>query len=401
MPHATVGVLGGGQLAQMLAQAASPLDIRVRSLDTSGDAPAASVCQLITGRFDDPDAIRQLASGCDVVTCEFENVPASVLEAAAKHAPVHPLPRAFAVAQDRLLERQLFASLGIQTPRSAPIDTIDQVASAIQAVGLPAILKTRRMGYDGKGQRVVRTLQEAHAAAASLLGAHDSGPTFRPDTQSSGGVGGSGGGGGGLIADEMVALDREVSIIAVRANDGEIRTYPVTENIHERGILRRSIAPAPSIPEGSLLHAQAIEAVRSIATSLGYVGVLAVEFFLTSDPSGQPRLLANEMAPRVHNTGHWTIEGAHTSQFENHLRAILGLPLGATDMATGSAGMVNLVGTIPPLAQLLAVPGAHLHLYAKAPRPGRKVGHVTLCDPDPDHLTRRVTELEAIVPWML
>lgn len=398
MAHATVGVLGGGQLARMLAQAASPLDVRVRALDTTCDTPASSLCHSITGRFDDSEAIRQLASGCDVVTCEFENVPASVLEAASLHAPVHPLPRAFAVAQDRVLERQLFASLNIQTPRWAPIDTLEQVDRAIQTVGLPAILKTRRMGYDGKGQRIVRTPEEARAAAASLLGANDSGPTLRPDAQSSGG---GCGGCGGLIADEMVALEREVSLIAVRSISGEVRTYPLTENVHTHGILRRSVAPAPSIPEGSPLHARAVAAAQRIATELGYVGVLAVEFFLTSDQSGAPRLLANEMAPRVHNTGHWTIEGATTSQFENHLRAILGLPLGETGMDVGSAGMVNLVGTLPPLPALLQTPGAHVHIYAKAPRPGRKVGHVTICDPDPARLERRLSELDATIPWIV
>lgn len=386
MPHATVGVLGGGQLARMLAQAASRLDIRVRALDTTGDAPASSLSHSITGRFDDPGAIQQLASGCDVVTCEFENVPASVLEAASLHAPVHPLPRAFAVAQDRVLERRLFASLNIQTPRWAPIDTLEQVDGAIQTVGLPAILKTRRMGYDGKGQQIVRTLEEARAAAARLLG------TGAPNGPASS---------GGLIADEMVALEREVSIIAARSTSGEVRTYPLTENVHTHGILRRSIAPAPSIPQGSPLHAQAIAAAQRIATELGYVGVLAVEFFLTRDQSGAPRLLANEMAPRVHNTGHWTIEGATTSQFENHLRAILGLPLGEASMAVATAGMVNLVGTLPPLPALLQTPGAHVHIYAKAPRPGRKVGHVTICDPEHDRLQRRLSELDASIPWIV
>lgn len=382
MAHPTtgpcIGVLGGGQLALMLAQAASDLAIRVRTLDTTPDAPAALLTDHHVGRFDDPDAIARFAAGCNVVTCEFENVPAATLESAARHAPVHPSPRAFATAQDRALERGLFTSLGIPTPRWLAIDTLADVDAALSKIGLPLLLKTRRMGYDGKGQRLVRTPDEARAAATELLA---SAP-------------------GGLIADEVVDLRAEVSVIAVRSTTGQTASYPLCQNEHRKGILWKTLAPAPIVTSHPQLEAQARAAAMRVAQALDYVGVLAVEFFIAATPGAAPALLANEMAPRVHNTGHWTIEGAETSQFMNHVRAVLGLPLGSTEMRAGAhAAMLNIVGRAPDPAALLAVPGLSVHMYGKSSRSGRKLGHATICDVNPDRHSERLASLERLITW--
>jgi 5-(carboxyamino)imidazole ribonucleotide synthase len=318
---ATVGVIGGGQLGRMLALAGIPLGLSFRFLDPSPDAPAAEVGELLVGEYDDPELLDRLADGTAAVTYEFENVPV----ASAERVGAIPAAAALEASQDRLVEKQLFRRLGIPTPR---ID--DEVET------FPAILKTRRLGYDGKGQRLVET-----------------GPGSDP----------------GHVLEERVPFDRELSLLAVRGADGDTRFYPLVENVHEDGILRTSRAPAANAPQ-----TQAEEYARNLLDELGYVGVLALELF---DVGG--RLLANEFAPRVHNTGHWTIEGSATSQFENHLRAVLGLPLGATE--SRPSAMFNLIGAVPSAADVLAVPGAHLHLYGKEPRPGRKLGHVTLVEP--------------------
>lgn len=387
MPDPCLGVLGGGQLALMLAQAASNLAVRVRTFDTAPDAPAARFADHTVGRFDDREAIARFAAGCDAVTCEFENVPASTLEAAAGHAPVCPSPKAFATAQDRALERGLFESLGISTPRWMKVDRVEEIEEAIRAVGLPMILKTRRMGYDGKGQRVVRTRSEAELAARDLLGSPR----------------------GGLIADQMIDLRSEVSVIAARSRDGKIGVYPLCENEHRHGILWKTIAPAPIASGQPALSARAQDAAKRVLHALEYVGVMALEFFVagTGDRlssggnAGELDLLVNEMAPRVHNTGHWTIEGAQTSQFENHVRAALGLPLGQTGMCISGAHamMLNMVGRLPERSETLAVDGAHVHLYGKAARPGRKVGHVTMLDSDADALARRGASMEQMLAW--
>ena len=316
-----VGVIGGGQLGRMLALAGIPLGFSFRFLDPSADAPAAEVGELLVGDYDDPELLDRLADGAAAVTYEFENVPV----AAAKRVGAIPAPAALEASQDRLVEKQLFRRLGIPTPRlDAEVDVF------------PAILKTRRLGYDGKGQRVVETWEG-------------------PDA--------------GHVLEERVPFDRELSLLAVRGAGGDTRFYPLVENVHESGILRTSHAPAVDAPQ-----ADAEAYAKRLLDELGYVGVLALELF---DVGG--RLLANEFAPRVHNTGHWTIEGAATSQFENHVRAVLGLPLGPTE--SRPAAMFNLIGAVPPAADVLAVPGAHLHVYGKEPRPGRKLGHVTLVEP--------------------
>jgi 5-(carboxyamino)imidazole ribonucleotide synthase len=319
-----VGCIGGGQLGRMLALAAAPLGVRFRFLDPAADACAGDVGELLLGAYDDRELLDRLADGADAVTYEFENVPVE----AARHVGAVPAARALELGQDRLVEKELFGRLGIATARFGSLDE----------TGVPALVKSRRLGYDGKGQRVIEGVEP--------LGADE-------------------------LAEEIVPFRRELSIVAARASDGDTRFYPLAENEHQDGILSASRAPARGARQR-----EAEEIAARLLDELGYVGVLAVELFEV-----EGRLLANEFAPRVHNTGHWTIDGAATSQFENHVRAILRLPLGSTE-AVGEAVMVNLVGGLPPLERLLAVPGAHVHLYGKEPRPGRKLGHVTLVDAD-------------------
>ena len=324
-----VACIGGGQLGRMLGLAGLPLGLSFRFLDPSPDACAREVGELVVGAYGDPDALDRFVDGADVVTYEFENVP---VEAAVRVGAV-PGAAALERGQDRLREKELFHSLGIPTARFG----------SLEETGLPAVVKSRRLGYDGKGQRLV-----------------DAPETVGDDE----------------IAEELVQFDRELSIVGVRGRDGETRFWPVGENVHTDGILRVTRAPAANAPQ-----AQAETICTALMDELDYVGVLAVELF---DVGG--RLLANELAPRVHNTAHWTIDGAATSQFENHLRAILGLALGST--AGARCVMVNLIGSVPPIGELLALPGARVHLYGKAPRPGRKVGHVTLLDPTDESVDR-------------
>lgn len=342
-----IGVLGAGQLGRMLALAGYPLGHTFRFYDTAPPEslpPAAQLAPYVNGRFDDLAALDAFAAGCDVVTYEFENVPVGAAMHMAESRPVYPPPRALEVSQDRMAEKALFASLGIPTPRFAPVDSVDDLASAIAKTGLPAVLKTRRLGYDGKGQAVVRGVPEAAAAAARL-------------------------GGCNLILESLVAFERELSAIATRGRDGTTVIYPICENTHHEGILRCTLAPSPGA--SSAAAEQAHRHVAAILDHLDYVGTLAVEFFDTGDG-----LLANEMAPRVHNTGHWTIEGCRTSQFENHIRAVTGLPLGSVE-PLGHCAMVNIIGRAPAADDMLRL-GAKVHLYGKEPRPGRKIGHATI-----------------------
>ena len=339
-----IGILGGGQLGRMLALAGYPLGVRCTVLDPSEASCAAQVCAQIRGDFDDFQALYKLVQESDVVTYEFENVPIETARWLAERVPVFPPPRALEVSQDRLVEKAFLQSLGIPMPPFAAIETHAEYATAIRVIGFPAVLKTRRFGYDGKGQVVIRSLTDAAAAWEKLGG--------RP-----------------LILEGFVSFERELSSIAVRSRSGEVVCYPLIENEHHDGILHRSLAPAADT--GEELAERAFEYVSRILTELNYVGVLTVEWFQDG-----PRLLANEMAPRVHNSGHWTIEGAQTSQFENHLRAICGWPLGSPN-AVGCAAMFNYIGEVPATEAVLKFPNAHLHNYGKAHRPGRKVGHVT------------------------
>ncbi|ODS63507.1 MAG: 5-(carboxyamino)imidazole ribonucleotide synthase [Arenimonas sp. SCN 70-307] len=344
----TVGILGGGQLARMMALAGAPLGLRFLVLDSTADACAAQFAPLLEADYRDEAALAEFARRVDVATFDFENVPAESARWLAERVPVFPNPRALSVAQDRLAEKTLFRELGIPVPEFATVDTRDELDAAIAAVGTPCILKTRRLGYDGKGQFRIKSPADADAAWATL-GAQAARV--------------------GLILEGFVAFQRELSVVAVRGRDGALRAWPLTENWHVDGILSASLAPASA---DAALQAQALDAARRVAEALDYVGVFALELFLRDGV-----LVANEMAPRVHNSGHWTIEGAETSQFQNHLRAVLGLPLGDV-RAVGHSCMLNWIGEMPAAAPVLAEPGGHWHDYGKSPREGRKVGHATL-----------------------
>ena len=344
----TVGILGGGQLARMLALSGAPLGLRFLVLDSTPDACAAQFAPLLQADYRDHDALAAFADQVDVATFDFENVPAESARWLAERVPVFPSPRALAVAQDRLAEKSLFRELGIPVPEFADVTSRAALDDALVRIGTPCILKTRRRGYDGKGQFRLKSPADADAAWAAL-GA-------QADTV-------------GLILEGFVAFQRELSVVAVRGRDGELRAWPLTENWHESGILSASLAPATV---DASLQAQALAAARKVAEALDYVGVFALELFLRDGV-----LLANEMAPRVHNSGHWTIEGAETSQFQNHLRAVLGLPLGDT-RAVGHSVMLNWIGEMPSSLPVLAEASGHWLDYGKSPREGRKVGHATL-----------------------
>jgi 5-(carboxyamino)imidazole ribonucleotide synthase len=348
-PVLTLTVLGGGQLGWMLGRAGQPLGVRFRFLDPGSRPPAAQVGPVVTGALDDLDAATRAAEGATVITYEWEGVPATTARALESVAPVRPAPRALDVTQDRLAEKDTCRALGVGTAEYRAVDTRRALDTACADLGLPAVCKTRRGGYDGKGQAVLRSASDLDRAWERL-------------------------GGEPLIVEAFVPYRRELSIVAVRAQCGELRAWPVVENEHRDGILRITRAPARGC-DGALQTA-AEACIRPLLEELDYVGVGCVELF---DVDGT--LLANEIAPRVHNSGHWTIEGAETSQFENHVRAVLGWPLGAT-APRGASAMVNCIGTMPDRDAVLSIPGAHLHDYDKEPRPGRKLGHVTVTAPD-------------------
>jgi 5-(carboxyamino)imidazole ribonucleotide synthase len=359
----TIGILGGGQLGYMLALAGYPLGLRFRFLDPSPEAPVGRIAQRVTADFADEAALEKFAAGLELVTYEFENVPVAATKFLAERVPVFPPPATLEVAQDRLKEKALFHKLEIATTEFAPVHDFESLDAAIASLGFPAVLKTCRFGYDGKGQwmlrssaDVARLKSESDSAFVKLV--NSDGAESPRDTAP-------------FILERFISFTRELSVLGVRARNGEVAFYPLVENRHHGGILRLSLAPAPTLDPA--LQRAAEDIARRVLHALDYVGVLAIEFF-----QSQGRLLANEMAPRVHNSGHWTIEGAVTSQFENHLRGVLDLPLGSTQ-ASGVAAMLNLIGDTPSTAEILAIPGAHLHLYGKSPRAGRKLGHVTLC----------------------
>ncbi|WP_454260671.1 5-(carboxyamino)imidazole ribonucleotide synthase [Pseudoxanthomonas mexicana] len=344
----TVGILGGGQLARMMALAGAPLGLRFLVMDTAPDACAGQFAPLLVGDYRDESALAEFASKVDVATFDFENVPAESAEWLAQRVPVFPNPRALAVAQDRLVEKSLFRELGIPVGAFADVGSLDALRSEVDRLGGACILKTRRLGYDGKGQFRIKSPADVDAAWQAL---------------------GAQAGTVGLIVEAFIPFERELSVVAVRGRDGEFRTWPLTENWHVDGVLSASLAPAQVdavLVEAAYAHA------RRLAESLDYVGVFALELFYRDG-----ELLANEMAPRVHNSGHWTIEGAETSQFQNHLRAVLGLPLGET-RTLGHACMLNWIGEMPDAGSVLQEAGGHWHDYGKEPRAGRKVGHATL-----------------------
>jgi 5-(carboxyamino)imidazole ribonucleotide synthase len=359
-----VGILGAGQLGRMLALAAYPFGFRFRFYDPSPYAPAGQLAEQVAGTYDDTERLLEFADGLDVITYEFENVPVEAATLLSRHVPVYPPPQALEVSQDRITEKGLFGRLGIPVPAYVAVNSREELDYAVDRVGLPAVLKTTRWGYDGKGQAILRTPGDVEAAWSTL-------------------------GGRALILEGFVGFDRELSLLSVRGRTGETTFYPLVENHHREGILRKTIAPAPDVSSGLQERAQGY--ASRILEELDYLGVLALELFQKGD-----ELLANEMAPRVHNSGHWSIEGAETSQFENHLRAIAGLPLGST-VLRGQSVMLNLIGSLPPLEEVLSVPGAHLHLYAKEPRPGRKVGHITVRSDDPTDLPQRMEAVTKII----
>lgn len=352
-PGSTIGILGGGQLGRMLSAAASRLGLKTHIYNDTPDAPAFHVAAKgSVGHYDDLDAVARFAGQVDVVTCEFENVPAAALEAAGAATPVFPPVKSFEVAQDRLAEKDFVSGLGIAVAPYAAIDTLADLKESILLVPPAALLKTRRFGYDGKGQAWIHTLCEAESTWESI-------------------------GEAPAILEGMVPFERELSVVTVRGRDGALRFYDVVENVHKDGILDTSTVPA-NIPAALETEAQAI--AGKIAEALGHVGVLTVEMFQTGGES--PALAVNEIAPRVHNSGHWTQDACLVSQFENHVRAICGWPLG--DVARHSdAVMTNLIGSdADNWRQYAAEPGTAVHLYGKAePRPGRKMGHINRISP--------------------
>ena len=356
-----VGILGGGQLGRMLALAGYPLGLHFRCFDPEAETCVDELVPRVRAEYADREALARFADGLDLVTYEFENVPVEAARfLAGQGVPLYPPVAALEVAQDRLTEKRFLNANGVPTAAFEAVDSLDDLRAAVGRLGLPAVLKTRRLGYDGKGQHLLRAPAELETAWSAL-------------------------GGVPLILEAFVPFSRELSILAVRGRGGEVACYPLVENQHSGGLLRRSNAPAPAA--SAALQAEAEAAARRVLEALDYVGVLAIELF---DVDG--RLVANELAPRVHNSGHWTIEGAETSQFENHLRAVAGLPLGST-AARGVSTMLNFIGAAPTLDAVAAVPGVHVHLYDKASRPGRKVGHVTLCASDAAALASRLPQL--------
>jgi len=358
-----IGILGGGQLARMLALGGCPLGAQFVTLDPAPDACASAVSHHIVGNYDDRAKLEQFAKTVDVVTYEFENVPAESVACLSEKLPVYPPARALEVSRDRLKEKTLFRELGIPTPEFYAVNSIADLKEAARVVGLPAVIKSRTMGYDGKGQMVIKSadcLEKTWEQAGAVE----------------------------CILEAFVNFTREISVIAVRSRAGDVKFYPIGENTHRNGILHHNIV-ANGV--GDPMQKAAEDYIRRLLDYFGYVGALALELF---DVNGA--LLANEIAPRVHNTGHWTIEGAVTSQFENHIRAITGLPIGDTS-ATGFSAMVNFIGTMPDAAAVLKIKGAHFHDYGKAAKPGRKLGHCTICGDTRDEVAAKMNELLKIV----
>lgn len=355
-----IGVLGAGQLARMLALAGKPLGLQFIFLDPVARPCAAEVGEHLRGPYTDRALLSQLAERSDVVTYEFENVPVEVIDLIAAQTAVFPPAKALAVAQDRLLEKDFFRKFNIPTAPYAAVDNLEALAQAMPAIGWPAILKTRTLGYDGKGQVVLRSAADLPDAWQQLQGAP-------------------------AIVEGFMNFSREVSIIAARNVAGAIAYYPLSENKHHRGILRlaKSCDNDPMQQEAEMIVTQLLEA-------LDYVGILALELFEVDG-----HLIANEFAPRVHNSGHWTIEGSETSQFENHLRAILGQPLGDTS-TLGFAAMHNFIGGVPELTEVLSLRQVHLHLYNKEARKGRKIAHATVRTDQPELLRERIADLATL-----
>ena len=362
MKQLHVGVVGAGQLGRMLALAGYPLGIHCTFLDRSAAAPAAQVAPLLIGELEDSAQLAALAARSDVVTFDWENISGRALAPLEKLTRVRPPRAALEVSQDRLTEKALFSKLRIPVAAHSAVDSKEQLVIAARRLGLPGVLKTRRMGYDGKGQFVVRDAAHLDAAWDAI-------------------------GGPGLIFEKFQAFSRELSLVGARSATGQTVFYPLSANVHGGGILHYSIAPFSN----RRLERSAQTYLKRVMNDLSYIGVLTIEFFVVKG-----RLIANEMAPRVHNSGHWTIEGCVTSQFENHLRAICDLPLGST-RALGHTAMINILGTMPDRDRLLGVDGLAFHDYGKEPRPGRKLGHCTILK---SRATERNRALSDTLKWL-
>lgn len=361
-----IGVLGGGQLGRMMALAGYPLNLAFSFFDKNADCPSAPLGERHGDDRDSDASLDAFIASADVFTYEFENIPTRWVERIAANKPVHPGVTSLAISQNRLNEKRLFAELGIPSAGFVEVNAEADLHTAVAQFGLPLVVKTVTEGYDGKGQFLIKT--EAQVAEAwAQLGARVP-----------------------LIAEEFVHFRRELSIIAVRARSGETAFYPLTENAHHKGILSHSVAPAQHIDDDTQLNAE--HYISAIMDRMDHVGVLTLEMFDT-----RKGLMANETAPRVHNSGHWSIEGAHCSQFENHVRAVAGLPLGSTRCEKPTA-MINLIGQHPSVEAVLAIPDVHLHLYSKEEREGRKLGHITVTANNYAELDARLLQIAALLP---
>lgn len=378
----TIGILGGGQLGMMLAEAALPLGYQCVFLEDNADCPAS-----LYGRVYSNTQLEAFITAADVFTLEFENTPTATVEQLAalsdngQKQGMFPPPIALDIAQDRLKEKQMFKDLDIATVDFVSVSSHAELQQACHTLGLPVVLKTSRGGYDGKGQYVIKTEADIQLAWQALKEAVSGKGSLTPTPAP-------------LIAEGFASFSREVSIIAARGQEGQVRCYDLVENHHYHGILAKTQAPAIGT---SHLFAQAIASMTTLMNHLNYVGVMALELFVTKDGDGNDTLLANEIAPRVHNSGHWSIEGAVTSQFENHIRAVVGLPLGDTDNVYPTI-MLNVLGQYPDISAVLAIDGAHYHSYHKEERTDRKIGHITLMPNDVTDLKRAFTQLVAILP---
>lgn len=366
MSRLRIGVLGGGQLGRMMALAGYPLDLAFSFYESTPDCPSAALGKVFGDAQNSMASLDAFIESADVFTYEFENIPVSWVERIAAKKPVYPGVKSLAVSQNRLNEKKLFSSLNIPSARFAGINAEADLQAAANVLGLPLLLKTVTLGYDGKGQFLLKDTAQIPQAWAQL---GEQAP---------------------LIAEEFVRFKRELSIIAVRARDGSMVCYPLTENTHHQGILSHSIAPAPLMESTTQFTAEGY--ISAILQKLNHVGAFTVELFETD-----AGLLVNETAPRVHNSGHWTMEGAHCSQFENHVRAVAGLPLGSTVCEKPTA-MINIIGQHPATAKILQQTDAHLHLYGKSEREGRKLGHITLTAGNHEELSERIRKIAEVLP---
>ena len=355
-----LGILGGGQLARMLALAAYPLGIRTLCLDPKPDACVGDVTELMVADYNDEKALNQFLSQVDCVTIETENIPLFCAEYIIKARHFYPSAKALEITQDRFFEKSLFKSLNIPTPTFIMVNSLDELTQSISELGYPAVLKTRRFGYDGKGQYILRSQSDILKSWSHL----------KSDS---------------LILEQFISFKNELSLIAIRNKEGKTLFYPLIHNHHVGGVLHSSEAPF----NNHLLQQEAEHHALQILEALQYIGVITIEYFYDGSS-----LIANEIAPRVHNSGHWTIDGAQTSQFENHLRAIFDLPLGSTEVI-GNCFMLNCLGEMAPIKPCLSIPGVHYHMYGKPSLPGRKLGHITLVDSNLEYYKQNKPLLES------